>query len=239
MAIFVTFEEIRAAGTQDWRLDNKALKSIRFQGEEPEGSPIDWDGVDLTHSDPYLVLTVRRDKGPAFSMVEPQQPWSWRKMLNRFDDDTLTRIIGPGVTGIFCLPMQTRAGVSSNDHKREHFARHGGRRFARAAPVPVWDFVIHRGDGERVRLHPNQTNKKVSISMMGAPIPTAADGPQAGRGLSDGRGTFKRMYWAWRHRHHLPSSADTRGDRAAPPRGDGADWRGWQDWRGAWSTIFS
>ena len=166
MAIFVTFEEIRAAGKQDWRSDNTALKSIRFQTESIR---LDWSGVDLTHSDPYLVLTVRRDKGPAFSMVEPQQPWSWRKMLNRFDDHTLTRIIGPGVTGIFCLPMQSMAGASSYDHKREHFAKHGGVRFADAAPVPVWDFVIHRGDGERVRLHPNQTNKKVSIAWSDTP----------------------------------------------------------------------
>ena len=228
-------------------MDNTALKSIRFQGENPPGTPLDWSGVDLTHSDPYPVLTVRRDKGPAFSMVEPQQPWSWRKMLNRFDDDTLTRIIGPGVTGIFCLPMQSMAGASSYDHKREHFAKHGGVRFADAAPVPVWDFVIHRGDGEKVRLHPNQTSKKVSISSFGAPIPTAADGPQAGRGLSDfrphARGTFQRML-AKTHTEVVPaansvataSSADTCGDRAAPPRGDGADWRVWQDWRGAWSS---
>ena len=82
MAILVTFEEIRAAGKQDWRLDNTALKSIRFQGESPPGTPLDWSGVDLTHSDPHPVLTVRRDKGPAFSMDEPQQTWSWRKMLN-------------------------------------------------------------------------------------------------------------------------------------------------------------
>ena len=116
--------------------------------------------------------------------------------MNRFDDDTLTRIIGPGVTGIFCQPMQVwdQSGCrSSYDHKREHFAKHGGVRFADAAPVPVWDFVIHRGDGERVRLHPNQTNKKVSISMMGAPIPTSADGPQAGRGLSDGPVSYTHL----------------------------------------------
>ena len=136
MAILVTFEEIRAAGKQDWQLDNTALKSIRFQGESPPGTPLDWKGVDLTHSDPYWVLTCRRGKGPAFEMVEPQRPWSWRKMLNRFDDDLLTRIIGPGVTGIFCQPIG-RPQASSYDHKREHFARHGGVRFAEAAPVPV------------------------------------------------------------------------------------------------------
>ena len=159
--------------------------------------------------------------------------------MNRFDDDTLKRIIGPGVTGILCQPMLSLEPISdritlvrtSYDHMR------GGG--------PEWDFVIHRGDGERVRLHPSQMKKKVEISMMGAPIPTAADGPQAGRGLSDGRGTFKRML-AKTHTEVVPatnsvataSSADTRGDRAAPPRGDGADWRGWQDWRGAWSSIF-
>ena len=195
----MTVEEIRAAGHQDWKLDNTALKSIRFQGEDPPGFPLDWAGVDLTNKDPYFVLTVKRDKGPAFSMVEPQQPWSWRKFLNRFDDHTLTRIIGPGVTGIFCLPIRPDGvpGASSYDHKREHFATHGGVRFADAAPVPVWDFVIHRGDGERVRVHPNQTSKKVSISPFGAPILTAADGPEAGRGLSDwaphSAGTFRRM----------------------------------------------
>ena len=205
--------------------------------------------------------------------------------MNRFDDALLTRIIGPGVTGIFCLPMQSMAGASSYDHKREHFAKHGGVRFAdvdgEPPCVPVWDFVIHRGDGERVRLHPNQTNKKVSISMMGAPIPTAADGPQAGRGLSDGRGTYQHML-----RQAYPVTPTAKcppavaglnilghldsGERsnepiyafnrqavtftpkasADPPqtvvatassadtRGDGADWRGWQDWRGAWSSLF-
>ena len=72
---------------------------------------------------------------------------------------------------------------------------------------------------------------------------------RAGQGLSDGRGTFKRML-AKTHTEVVPatnsvataSSADTRalaiGDRAPTPRGDGADWRGWQDWRGAWSSTF-
>ena len=152
--------------------------------------------------------------------------------MNRFDDDLLTRIIGPGVTGIFCQPMlclerisdQCTLVATSYDHKRGRFAVVDGK----LAPVPEWDFVIHRGDGERVRLHPNQTNKKVSISMIGAPIPIAADGPQALSGLAV----------PVTNSVATASSADTRGDRAAPPRGDGADWRGWQDWLGAWSTIF-
>ena len=178
-------------------MDNTALKSIRFQGEDPPGFPLDWAGVDLTNKDPYFVLTVKRDKGPAFSMVEPQQPWSWRKFLNRFDDHTLTRIIGPGVTGIFCLPIGPDGiltGASSYDHKREHFAKHGGVRFADAAPVPVWDFVIHRGDGERVRLHPNQTQKKVSVSPFGAPSPQQRMGQRLG-GVSVTRLALLGVCW--------------------------------------------
>ena len=31
--------------------------------------------------------------------------------------------------------------------------------------VPVWDFVIHRGDGEAVRLHPNQTAPTARVCM--------------------------------------------------------------------------
>ena len=80
--------------------------------------------------------------------------------MNRFDDDTLTRIIGPGVTAIFCQPMG-KPGASSYDNKWEHVAKHCGERSADVdgapADVPVWHVVIHRGDGEAVRLHPNQT----------------------------------------------------------------------------------
>ena len=71
----VTIEETRAAGKQDREADNTALKSVRVQGEEPEGTPESWTGVDLCHQDTYLVLTVKRDKASAFTMVQPLQPW--------------------------------------------------------------------------------------------------------------------------------------------------------------------
>ena len=236
MAILVTKDEIRVSGTQPWQLDNTALKGIRFQGESPPGTQSDRSGVDLTHSDPYYVLTIKRDRGPAFEMVEPRLEWSWKKMLNRLDDATLERVIGPGVTSIFCKPIG-KPGASSYDHKRDHHANHGGVPFedVNGAPAdcPVWDFVIHRGDGEAIRLHPNQKNRKVTIENMNAPIITAADAPDAGRGLSDGRGTFRRMLArapsevVKGHNAAIACSADT--------RGGGADWRGWQDWD-AWDA---
>ena len=218
MAILVNFEEIGAAGKQDWRLDNTALKSIRFQGESPLGTPWDWSGVDLTHSDPYFVLTIKRGNGPEFELVEPQQEWSWRRMLNRFDDVNLRRIIGPGITGIFCKPMGNPL-ARSFDHRRQHFAHRVSFADIDGEPpcIPVWDFVIKRGDGVAVRLHPHQTSKKVFLRM----IRSTADGPEPEPEVVPATNSAATA-----------SSADT--------RGDGADWRNsvrWQDWRDSWSRF--
>ena len=212
MAILVTFEEIRAAGVQDWRLDNTALKTIRSQGEVPLFFAL--VGVDLTHSDPYPVLTIKRGNGPAFELVEPQQQWSWRKMLNRFDDVNLRRIIGPGITGIFCKPMGNPL-ARSYDHRRQHFAHRVSFADIDGEPpcIPVWDFVIKRADGEEVRLHPHQTINKVLLSM----IRRTADGPET-------------------HTEVVPSTNTVATASSADSRGDGADWRGWQDWRGSCSS---
>ena len=60
---------------------------------------------------------------------------------------------------------------------------------------------------------------------------------RAGQGLSDGRGTFKRML-AKTHTEVVPATNSVATASSADTRGDGADWRGWQDWRGAWSSIF-
>ena len=60
---------------------------------------------------------------------------------------------------------------------------------------------------------------------------------RAGQGLSDGRGTFKRML-AKTHTEVVPATNSEATASSADTRGDGADWRGWQDWRGAWSSIF-
>ena len=127
MAILVTFAEIRAAGALQRSANRASEVGVHPANRASEvgvhpSQTIPGRQVPPPHSDNYPVLTVTRAKGPAFSMGEPQQPWSWRKMLNRFDDDTLERIIGPGVVGIFCQPMG-QPEASSYDHKREHFAK--------------------------------------------------------------------------------------------------------------------
>ena len=107
-------------------------------------------------------------------------------MLAAMDDDTLGRIVGPGITHISCMAIE-----GSYDHKRHHAARHAGRPHPPEAPVPVWDFVVQRADGSWLRFHPEQTKRKVAVAA--ADFDYEREGPYAGRGRSDGPGTYRNM----------------------------------------------
>ena len=107
-------------------------------------------------------------------------------MLAGFTDATLQRIVGPGVCRIVCMPI-----TGSYDHKRHHAAHSANRQYPPDAPVPVWDFVVERTDDTRVRFHVNQTNRKVEIADYHFAF--ERDGPAAGRGQSDGPGTYRAM----------------------------------------------
>ena len=183
-----TVEDIRriGVGTQPWALNNTALKSLRDSNEQPPGFPVGDGLVDLTNLDPFEVYTLHRTVGMEYELQEPKQPWSWRRMLAGFNDATLERIVGPGVRRIVCMPI-----TGSYDHKRHHAARLANRQYPPDAPVPVWDFVVERTDGTRVRFHPNQTKRKVEIADYDFAL--ERDGPAAGRGQSDGPGTYRAM----------------------------------------------
>ena len=113
--------EIRASPKQPWALNNTALKSIRDGNENPPGVPTTDDGVDLFAEDPYPIKTLQRGKGMGYELGEPTQPWSWRGMLNGMHEETLDRIVGNGIIGICCKPIE-----GSYDHKRRNAAREVG-----------------------------------------------------------------------------------------------------------------
>ena len=197
----VTFDDIRAGPPPHaWELNNTALKSIRSCGEDPPGYPSipEGYGKELFDRDPFPIHTLQRTKGMAFELVEPEQPWSWRGMLQGFDDETLRRLVGPGITGICCMPLP-----GTYDHARQSAAVALGQKFddwreeapyageRRKAPVPVWDFVVTRVDGARIRFHPQLKTKKIGMADWLTPM--ERDGPTAGPGKSDGKGTFRRM----------------------------------------------
>ena len=114
-------DEIRAAPKQEWALNNAALKTIRDGNEYPPGVPTTYDGVDLFAEDPYQIKTLHQVKGMAYELREPTQPWSWRGMLNGMQEQTLDRIVGNGIIGICCKPIE-----GSYDHTRRNAAREVG-----------------------------------------------------------------------------------------------------------------
>ena len=183
--VVVTKEEIRSSGKQAFPLNNTALKSIRDTHEDPPGHPT-VRSVELFDHESFQIKTLRRGKGMDYSLVDPEQPWSWRRMLNAFGDDTLQKIVGDGITNISCKPIP-----GSYDHKRRHAAKVLGKAYPEDSPVPVWDFEVERVDGTRVWFHTSQTNKKVEIRE--ATFDYEREGPRAGKGNSDGKGTYKRM----------------------------------------------
>lgn len=110
-------------------------------------TPIDWASVDLFHQGPLPCADSEERQRARVHDCEPEQRWPWRKMMSRLDDATLKRIIGDGITGIFCQP------IPCCDHKRDQFATHGGEHVVPIAHAPVWDVVTHRCDGGRARAH--------------------------------------------------------------------------------------
>ena len=128
------------------------------------------------------MCTLHRTVGMEYELQQLKQSWSWRCMLAGFTDDTFKRIVGPGVRRIVCMPI-----TGSYDHKRHHAARLANIQYPRAAPVPVWDFVVERTDGTRVRFHVNQTKRRVEIAdydfaleRKGPPSAAVAASPSAG-----------------------------------------------------------
>ena len=162
------------------------MKSMRDTNENPPGNPIVWGVPLLDEPHQFWVPTLYRTKGTDYTLGDPMQPWSWLSMLKGMQPETRERIVGPGITDICCMPIE-----GSYDHKRQHAARNNGKPFHPDMPVPIWDFVVLRMDGTEVRFHTSQTSKRVEIADMQRPF--ERDGPAAGKGKSDGRGTYRRM----------------------------------------------
>ena len=182
----MTMEDIESAPSQARALSNTALKSIRDTNENPPGYPV-VGRVDLFETpDGFLIKTLQRDKGMDYILADPLQPWSWRSMLKGMQRPTMERIVGAGIIDICCMPIE-----GSYDQKRWHAAKHLDTPFAADAPVQIWDFVVTRADSTSLRFHTSQTTNKVEI--VDVLFPFERTGPVAGRGLSDGPGTYRQM----------------------------------------------
>ena len=157
----VHIEEIRStSGQQKKQLNNQALKSIRDTNEVSIGVPFNWRGVELIHKHTFEVMSLEHGKGEAYRLFEPKVPWSWKMMLNGMDDETLGTLAGEtGIASITCQPIP-----NTDDGKRVKASRKQGVEMDVLGRVPIWDFVVTRSDGTRVRFHPKPTNRDISIT---------------------------------------------------------------------------
>ena len=206
--------------TQPFSLNNTALKWIRDTHENPRGHPT-VEEVDLTDSDPLQIgVLVKPTQGMDYGFAPggATQPWSWREMLAAMPQNARARILGDparGVVRITCAPVQ-----GSYDHKRHHAANQLSRPFPQTAPVPVWDFHVQLDTGRRVRFHTMYKGSNVEVAEIApAPAPALPGPPRRGKGLSDGRGTYRRITEA----NYNPR---TRSNSPPPRRGGGRGGRG-------------
>ena len=81
-------------------------------------------------------------------------------MLNGMSDGLLDAPVGDGVEALWVAPLP-----DSYDLKRRNAASKANKPFPDKAPVPVWDFIIRRGDGVAQRFHVNQNDKKVTYQL--------------------------------------------------------------------------
>ena len=186
----------------------------------------------VTAFDPYEIGVLDDTiKGMNYQFLLGQtQPWSWRQMLNALRAEAKGLVWGSNpaldIVRITCQPV-----FGSYDHKRHHAARQLGNPFVANAPVPVWDFMVTRSDGLTVRFHTNKTNSKVQVARVDGPL-QLPEPPRAGKGKSDGRGTYRRQtegnYEASVRGVQPPQPSGGDGSAVAEPPGRRAASDGWR-----------
>ena len=79
-------------------------------------------------------------------------------MLADFPDPTLEQVVSCGVVQITCEPLE-----NSSSHSQHHATVMGQGR-SLEGKAPIWDFVVTREDGTKVRFHPQQTKSNIQAA---------------------------------------------------------------------------
>jgi len=103
---------------QPWKLNNTALKSMRYSNEDCPGCPrrdIPRWGVSLFSSDTVQVHTLQRGDKTDYELVQPFQPWSWKKCSGQWTRPLGSRSLGmasrTSVSG-HCGTVMTTSGIT-------------------------------------------------------------------------------------------------------------------------------
>ena len=195
--IVATNDDVRNTPiTQGWKLNNSALKYLRdFEGENPRGVPV--GPIELTGSFIHQIGVIVKthdgtDQGMDYSWKpDATTPWSWKQMFAQMPADMFAKIVG--ANHICRITLEPVPGAC--DQKRHHAAKICNTQvpFPDDAPVPVWGFHVLTSDGRVHRFHPDYTKRRAATSLVLGVANNLPAPPDAGRGGSDGLGTYRRI----------------------------------------------
>ena len=171
--------------TAPWKQHNAALKWFRHFLESSEEKCIEFV------QDRYDVATLIHGKEEAFTFnTNEMVVWEWKEMVCQLNDESMQYVVnGPENRSGGLVGCSFSVRKHSYDHKRHRALRKAGQEPVTDQALMVWDFVLHRADHTAVRLHPQWSTTKIeSFPVQG--YAQEVEPPYAGKGKSDGPGTF-------------------------------------------------
>ena len=169
--------------TGHYRQHSTALKWLRDCAQRRGRSQ-----VELPKSTPVAVPEINHTKGPHCSWKEEDGDttlWFWQEMVAQLTDEAQEKVV-LGVDG------RSRGLVSCRAERSEKYDHLVHNALGKRDKLHTeWNFILERDNGSCVVLHPRWNNTKVdckwSLPEMDHEV------PRAGRGKSDGKGTFKKF----------------------------------------------
>jgi hypothetical protein len=166
--------------TDGYKQHNIALKWFRELGERQGAEYIIMD-----NSRPMQVPLCDHPKGMLWQFDETRSTdWRWQEMVAQLDLQSMRHVVegsqavGPQRCLIGCQLVRT----DKYDHKRHHALGNDETYY-------IWDFVLLRGDGSKIALHPNFSDTK--ITSYEGDAPRNHELPASGKGGTSGPGTYK------------------------------------------------
>ena len=179
-------EHTRTRGPQRNKIHNDALKWFRYCSEDPAGVPScgpEGYAIDLKSDDHEILIAHRNEKGPDFWYDDAceRQPWSWRGLFVSIRTAP-TEFFSAG--GVVALRFAYNPNTTDHNLKKNFPLKYQG------VNPPVWDFIATMADQSEWKVHPRSRG---GVDL--APYDPGFVGPvpDAGPGLSDGPGTYRRI----------------------------------------------
>jgi len=128
----------------------------------------------------------------AWSWGSLRTEYRWCDLVSQLRDSDIVKLCSTVDGGVPCTIVSASfaSRPGSYDHKRHHAQKELGCPRA-TSQLRVWDFVLERQDGSKIRIHPQWNSRKTEV-FEGNEHSPGVQPPRAGLGNSDGKGTYAR-----------------------------------------------